>query len=161
MGPRQPETPPAVEAAEKRKERLAVNIFDLDRLSPLVRGKLFRDGEGDRIDLTHAVRVGPEKDEAAVVFTCPLLTAATVCDILRSNDRKFNQEIRERGLKGHEERQTRVYLFRGRSWVPVPRDVILTRQTPDKQVILNPNVFPLKPTFVEPVPLEAEAVDIS
>lgn len=109
-------------------EKLAVALADLDRVDPELRGPLL----AGRLDLTTAIRVGADRaieDTPVVMFTCDLLTAATVCDILRSNDRKLGDQ------------PTRLYIHRGQSWSRVNFNEILTVLVAGK-VKLNPLVFP-------------------
>jgi hypothetical protein len=73
-------------ADDLRPERLAISLTDVDRLPPeLKRGFL-----AGRIDATKIIRVGAQRrteEQPAVEFVCPLLEAATVCDMIRSHDR--------------------------------------------------------------------------
>lgn len=114
----------------ERKERLAIWLDDIDRIAPELRDKLL----SGRLDLTQTVRVGRgelqrHKSVPALVFTCPLLEAALVCDIIRSHDRKAK------------ERPTELYINRGTSWARLIYSAVLTAVV-DGKVILNPAVFP-------------------
>lgn len=131
----------------KRKERLAINLFDLDRVDPTIRGILL----GGKLELSRAnvIKVDKTKpDETAVEFTCGLLSAASICDTIRSHDMQAKESV------------TRVYIFRGRVWVKLGAKDLLTI-VQDDSVRLNPVIFPPLPEESGPgVPLEPEAVVI-
>lgn len=106
------------------RERLAVNLADLDRVDPTIRGILL----GGKLDATRAVVTDKGRmDEIAVAFTCDLLTAACCCDTLRTHDRKVGDY------------PTRVYVFR-RAWTKIVSSALLTLIEGDK-VVLNPALF--------------------
>lgn len=111
----------------ERRERLAVSLADLDRIDPSIRGSLL----AGKLDLTKAIRVGQDRmeDVPAVVFSCDLLTAATVCDILRSHDRKVGDP------------PTGIYINKATSWSRVINSTVLTVLV-DGKARLNPAVFP-------------------
>ena len=119
---------PQLPTNEQRKERLAVSLADLDRVAPELRAGLL----GGKLDLSGVVRVGQDRmeDVPAVVFCCDLLTAATVCDILRSHDRQ------------HGDPPTGIYINKDRAWTRVTNGTVLTVVI-DSKVLLNPAVFPV------------------
>lgn len=110
----------------ERKERLAVALADLDRVDPSIRGKLL----AGRLDLTSTVRVGQDRmeDVPAVVFICPLLEAAIICDVLRSHDRKAGDP------------PTGIYINKAASWSRVTNNTVLTVLV-DGKARLNPVIF--------------------
>lgn len=124
-GPARPAGP--LGEGEPRREKLAVNLFDLDRVDPLIRAELL----GGKIDVKAGpVRIDPRRpDLAAVGFRCDLLTAAIVCDILRSHDRELGDA------------PTRVYIKRAEAWEPLAGRVVLTVVV-DGKCQLSPEVFP-------------------
>lgn len=98
----------------ERRERLAINLYDLSRLEPTIRTMLL----GGRLDLSResVVRVDLERpDETAVPFTCPLEQAAACCDVIRGHDRRSGEP------------PTRVYLNRlgNGSWERISGGAIL------------------------------------
>lgn len=97
--------------ATEARERLAVNLFDLDRMNPDVRAMLL----GGKLDLAGgAIRVDDSRlDETGVTFSCDLLTAASICDVIRNQDRIVGDY------------PTRIYVFR-RAWSRLPGDEVLT-----------------------------------
>lgn len=105
-----------VEPAAVCTARLAINVDDIQRLSPenrrsLLGGRLrFTDG---REDQWVRVKVG-NRTEAAVEFSCNLLEAATVCDVIRDRDRGIGDE------------PTRVYVMRRDAWDRLPSATALT-----------------------------------
>lgn len=106
----------------ERREKLAVLLADLDRVAPSLRTGLL----GGKLDLKTAVRVADEV--AAVMFTCDLLTAAAVCDLLRSEDRRCGNP------------PTAVYVRRDRAWAKLPGSAVLTVVVRG-EMRLNPVVF--------------------
>lgn len=122
---------------EERRERLAVSLADLDRVAPALRAGLL----AGKLDLSQAIRVGQDRmeDVPAVVFTCDLLTAATICDILRSHDRQ------------HGDPPTGLYINKDRAWTRVTNGTVLTVIVNGK-VKLNPVVFPAALTDAAPPP---------
>lgn len=114
----------------KRRERLGVNVFDLDRLDQSLRKNLL----GGNLDLGEAIWFGRkyESDECFVAFSCDLLSAACICDLLRNYDRQLGDVA------------TRIYLRKGRitpSWYKLPPTLVLTEM--DGEICrLNPVVFP-------------------
>ena len=110
--------------------RLAINLFDLhDRVPVVMRQKLL----AGRLDLKRHIDMrfdrAKEADEAAVVFVCPLLEAAIICDWIRSNDRASGDY------------PTRLYIKRKVSWTRIPSYVILTEVGDDGKCRLNPEEF--------------------
>lgn len=105
--------------------RLAINLYDLDRLLPFVRETLL----GGKLDLKGgAIWVDRSRpDETAVAFACSLETAGAICDVIRSHDREAGDY------------PTRVYVFR-RSWTKLPTDAVLTVMA-DGKCLTNPAVF--------------------
>lgn len=111
------------------RERLAINLFDLDRINLTIRGMLL----ADKLDASRAIPMDRDRgDERAVEFSCDLLTAATVCDTIRSHDRKAG------------EAPTRVYLWRG-SWSKLGGSVVLTQLMGDGRCRLSPEFFASEP----------------
>lgn len=109
-------------------ERLAISLFDLDYISPMLRTKLL----SGRLDLRreNVIRANGESImETGIPFTCELLLAATACDMIRSENRREGDRI------------VRVYLNRGNGWVKVSSNTILTIPI-DGELHLNPEVFP-------------------
>ena len=115
-------------AAPLRPERLAINICDCDRITPLIRKLLF----GGQLDSAAGPqRTDPERpDEMAVMFSCDLLTAACVCDTARNHDRKAGDY------------PTRVYVKRAKAWTKVPAGTMLSVIVNGSTLALNPEVFP-------------------
>lgn len=106
--------------------KLAINLFDLDRLPQVVLASAVTPHVStDKDDLV--VMDKSRLDEVAVVFTCPVLQAASICDVLRSHDRDAGDA------------PTRVYVFR-KTWSKVPGDKALS-VVRDGEVQLNPAVF--------------------
>lgn len=112
--------------SKERKEKLAISLVDLDRLSPQLRAKVAR-----ILDLTQVIEVGFDRVTRvpAVVFTCDLLTAAIVCDGIRSDDRK------------HHRQPTNLYVNRDRSWGRITNEIVLTVELASG-IQLNPTFFP-------------------
>src|SRR5258708_5913057 len=78
------------QSAEARKERLAINLVDLDRIEPVVRSILISPYVNKNpADIVKADR--DRMDEMAVIFTCHLLQAACICDTIRNKDRAAGQ----------------------------------------------------------------------
>lgn len=121
-------------AKEERRERLALNLWDLEKLvHPTVRLLM---NLGNNMDLANAIWVDRDRlDETAVAFICPLLQAACIVDVLRSENRR------------HGERAVRIYLKRAEAWTRLPEVTVLT-VLKDGHAELNPLWFP------EPIKLE-------
>lgn len=121
-----------------RKEKLAVNLYDLDRVDPLIRGELLADKLAPLPIKVDANR----DDEVAVEFSCDLLTAAVICDILRGHDREGGDN------------PTRIYIKRDARWLKVPSHVVFV-DTSTGVARLNSALFPVK---VVPAVLPGPAV---
>ena len=103
---------------------LAINLIDLERVPPQVREELF--GVGLFLLHPRPIWIDREKmDETGLAFACPMLQAASICDILREHDHKSGQS------------PTRVYLRRVKAWIKLPGEAIMVKY--DR---LNPAVFP-------------------
>lgn len=93
--------------------RLAISVDDVvDRMTADTNGML-----AGRLSLAgqQYIRTGSEaRPEAAVEFSCPLLEAAVICDVLRARDR-------EAGLE-----PTRCYVMRRSTWSRLPAAAVLT-----------------------------------
>jgi hypothetical protein len=108
-----------------RKERIGVNLFDLQRVLPEVRGMLL----AGKVDVSRVYTTDPRRgDERAVEFTCPLLDAACICDVLREHDRRAGDD------------PTRVYLRREKVWEKLPAESLLS-VVEDGECVLNPKLF--------------------
>lgn len=124
--------------------RVAINLKDLDRIVPAMRQSLLT---GKLALAEGAIRTDPARaDEAAVAFCCDALTAALVCDIVRSHDRRAGDA------------PTRCYLFR-KAWSKVPGTVALS-VVEDGQAKLNPALFGERIEAEEPTPLETPLVSV-
>lgn len=136
---RQPVEQPEQEAVGFRLEQgsvegLAVHIYDLERLDQQARQALF----GGKLDLTRGVRMSQDKaDDVGIVFKCPLLEAACLLDVLRSEDRKLGQP------------ETRCWVRR-KGWTRLPATAVLTL-TGDGELRLNPEWFPSAPVMAKPM----------
>lgn len=131
--------------------KLGINLFDLDQVDPDLRKKLLVDKEGkERVNRANAVHVELDRisPTMAVVFTCDILTAALVIDILRSECRRLGKEL------------IRGYINRGgESWARLLSRQVLTILDENRKPQLNPEIFrpdePVEPS--EPIaPLEPE-----
>ena len=119
---------PTIDRVEE-KERLAINLFDLDRVSPDIRPVLL----GGRLQLT-PIRMDKDRpDETGVEFTCPLLEAALIIDTLRGHDKKVGDY------------PTRAYIRRGTAWTKLPGDRILTIISEEGDIRLNSLFFDVPP----------------
>lgn len=135
--------------------RLAVNAFDLDRVPPEMIRKFFFDPDGTpRLDLKAAVEVELDRIEPtrAFVFTCDLLTAALVVDLLKSECRRTKSDL----VQG--------YIRRKESWARILNNEVLTAVDPDTgKTVLSPKTFPPpgskagKKAEEPPAPLEGKA----
>jgi len=107
-----------------REDQLAVNLFDVGRIDKtiaqmLLSGKL-------ELDRSKVIRVDKDRmDETGVVFSCKLLDAACICDILRDHDRKAG------------EYPTRVYVRKKgcAKFVRLTHDAVLTEVVNGKPVL--------------------------
>jgi hypothetical protein len=104
---------------------LAVNLYDLDH-HPEARDRYRFCDNADPTPV--CVGGGAVCDTTAVVFTCGLLLAACICDIIREEDRRAGR------------RPTRAYVRRPLTWVEVPEDILLAVAVGTK-FVLNPAVF--------------------
>lgn len=119
----------SVAVGSSRPERLALNLFDLERVHPAVRAKLL-----PLLDLRKEAAVWVDKDhldETASPFACSLLAAANACDLIRGMARQLREEV------------PRVYLdCRGKgTWERLTAAAVLT-VVHDGKVILDPAMFP-------------------
>ncbi len=121
LRPPKPLPPPA----SANGERLALNIFDIGRIDKTMREILLL----DKLDFSAHIWVDKERgDEAAVAFSCDLLTAACICDTIRSHDRSVKDY------------PTRVYLKKVVAWNKLPGAAVLT-VVKNEKVQLNPEFF--------------------
>ncbi len=133
--------PQPPQLAEERSEALSISLEDTtDRMTDEMRQRLI----SPRVDAIKWIRMGEK--EAAVQFTCDLLTAATVCDIVRSHDREVGDE------------PTRVYVRRKVAWERLPAAAVLTTVDARGDVALSPEVFPTKPRAVAAAPPRPQRV---
>lgn len=114
--------------------RLAMNLFDSERIVPDMRAKLL----SGLLDLK-VIRVDKSRpDETAVAFKpdLDLLYIATICDIIRDHDRDGGDY------------PTRVYIKKATAWERIPADTRLTHMEDGKSV-LNRKLFALPPKMIE------------
>ncbi len=118
----------------ERTEQLAICLFDIDRVDPLIRQMLL----GGKLE-AKALRMDEHRpDETAVLFVCSLLDAATTCDIVRNHDRQ------------HGDPPTRVWLRKSpeHSWIRQPGHAVFS--------VVNGNGLELHPwTFPPPAAVVA------
>lgn len=112
-------------AAPERRERLAVNMKDLEHAPAGFRNVAVN----ELLDVSKAGVVNESVEDAAMPFRCDLLTAASFCDVLRGIDRRAGC------------RPTRVYLQRVAAWDKLAESAVLTVLTNGKPA-LNPELFP-------------------
>ena len=119
---------PAVQPNEEQKVRLAINVLDIARIDPTIRQMMLI----SNLDVAGgAIRTDPKRlDEAAVAFSCSLVSAACIADVLRDHDRRAGDF------------PCRVYVKRKKAWVKLPHGAILTKVVNGKAV-LNHQWFPL------------------
>jgi hypothetical protein len=144
--------PKAVECAtmvvgngQARRERLGICLTDLDRIAPLIRQCLRL---ADHLDVSRDSVVWVDKsrfDEACIPFICDLLTAACICDTIRSHDRRAGDY------------PTRVYLKRVAAWEKLAGGVQLS-VVKNEKVMLNPELFPPVPQAGSAEPPRLEAI---
>lgn len=144
-----------------RKERLAISLPDLDRLDPEVRKRLLKgrlDLNPIKANIPHGKSV---REEVFVRFSCPLLEAGKVCDVVRAEDKRAGDD------------PTRVYILRppttkhpDAEWTKLPGTATFTvpdvpegvddpKIMAEAEWILNPKVFPAPKEELElsaPVP---------
>lgn len=113
------------EISRGRKERLALNLFDYEKITPTFREKL---GLARRLDITNKFRFD-DTDGIGIPLTGGLLTAALVLDVIRGLDRQAGTGV------------TRAYLKRLSAWERLPADTVLTTVV-NGATILSPAVFP-------------------
>ncbi len=107
--------------------RLAVNLIDLERVTPFIRTALFGPKLA-RLDASKVLKMDPARfDEMGVAFACPLLDAACILDTMRAHDRKVGDS------------PTRCYVFRT-AWTKVPGAQQLSVMS-NGRPILNPSLF--------------------
>lgn len=107
--------------------RLGINITDLDRHKGIMLDLLLR----DKLDLTSSPLILDKDrfDEACVIFTCDVVTAAAACDIVRGKDRRLKQL------------PTRCYFQVKDAWNKLPHEAVLTKVV-GSEVKLNEKWFP-------------------
>lgn len=112
----------------KRKERLAINLFDLDATTVEMRVMLF--GEGMKLlDLQNPIRIDPNDiNETAIELRHTLLVGAAALDTFQSGRRKFGDA------------PAKLYIHRGQTWVRLPGTTLLTVVRHGRPA-LNPLVF--------------------
>jgi hypothetical protein len=124
-------------------ERLAVNLFDLDRMPERLRAAVAMRIDPKPIVLDGEAGLNGGPREVGLAFACPLMEAATLCDLLRQVDRDAGQ------------RPVRLYICK-KAWSPIPDDRVLTVPDPlTKRMVLNPDVFRVDPgsaSVVAPIP---------
>lgn len=101
-------------------DQLAVSLTDLEKIPSVIRAIMLKDGLSREV-----VRVG---DDDAVIFSCDLLQAACICDIIRKRDVTAG------------DKPARVYLKRQEKWHRLSAAAVLTEYENDK-LILSPSVF--------------------
>ena len=124
----------------ERREKLAINLFDLSHLPTTLRSIAL----AGKLDASKAIWVDKSRlDETAVEFICSLLDAATVCDLLRSESRRANDP------------PIRAYIKRTETWNRLPHTAILT-VVESGRVQLSREWFPEKIELIEIAPLPIE-----
>lgn len=122
-----------------RRERLAVNLEDVERIDPSIRAQMI----AGKIDAKTTIQMPQfsttDEGAIAVAFVCDALTAATICDVLRSNDRACGDQ------------PTRIYINKGKGWTRVSGVTALTVVV-DDDVQLNPSVFEQSAVVTGPPP---------
>lgn len=134
---------------EDRREELAINFLDLEKIHPELHAKLQL---SQRLDVDNLLKVEGGKS-IALKFTCPLLTAAIICDIMRSQCKKAGEPI------------IRVYLKRSDAWTKLSDSAILTwcnhsqgmGEKATTTTFLSPLIFP---PIVRPEDLVAPPVQV-
>lgn len=110
------------------QEQLAINLFDADRLDPLIRQRILL----GKVDVHIPIYIDRKRpDEVALRFISPLLEAALACDILCSEARKLNDP------------PPRIYILRpGREWwKQLPPDAVMIEIVEGKSY-LHETIFP-------------------
>lgn len=114
-------------------ERLAINLSDLDRVTPEMRINLLKGRINPSKDQVITITVKEGQTERAIPFTCELLQAALVCDIIRSHDRQAGDT------------EARIYIEKDGEWKKMERTAILTISGGKK---LNPKYFDVEETII-------------
>lgn len=104
-------------------ERLSINLLDLDRLARLAYERMILP-----YTIKKAIQLGQAVGDVGIEFNCPLLQAAAICDMIRSEDRKSG------------DCPTRIYLHNGRYWKKLDDGAVLTRLV-DGKAQLHPKIF--------------------
>lgn len=138
-----------VKSETERKYKLAVNLFDIGLLEPTVRDIML----GGKISLLKEdiVWVNTSRlDETAVLFTCDLVTAAALLDVIRSQGRNGFLPL------------IRAYINRNAadgkgSWSRLVHTEVLT-VVENGKVKLNPDIFLTEKEFVPGSPLTPKRV---
>ena len=139
---------PAPSPPSSRRERLAVNLPDLDRVDPTVRAILVAPFVSKLPE--DLIRADKDRmDEVAVLFICDLVQAACICDTLRNHDRRAGDP------------PTRLYLQKkeGGAWERLPGAAVLTVME-DGRAVLNPILFPREAVKVAARPKGFKVVKI-
>jgi len=119
-----------LERQNGRKERLAINVYDLERADePFLRRLELRKRLIDRPISMDEDKKEPDVKNVALEFSCDLLTAASICDVIRSHDQRSGDY------------PTRVYIFRKSAWSQLSQSAILV-ETVDDEMRLSRKVFP-------------------
>ena len=118
-------------------KRLAINLFDLDRLHSHLRSKIAGMLKVAPIDVSYDRK---NSTECALEFSCDLLAAAMLCDVLRSHDREAGDS------------PIRLYLRKSEAWTRVPEGAVLTMKIAGRYQ-LNPAIFSGEAEPPTPVPL--------
>jgi len=138
----------------KRQEKLAINLFDLERLDPLLRAKLLKgrvEQDRNRLVVTSFKGLDDLSKEAKqlimqqrtfLLFICPLREAAQICDIIRNEDRLEGRPTThvclQSNLQGN--LQSLQSLHKDGAWVILDDDVSLCSISAGR-CVLNPAVF--------------------
>ena len=105
---------------------LAVHLFDLDRVDPMIREFMLV----KNLDARSPIRLDPDDAlQVGVPFKCDTLMAACICDTLRVHDKRIGDP------------PTRVYLRRRGTWSLIPDEAILTKVV-NGSPRLDPMLFP-------------------
>lgn len=120
---------------DQNEVQIAVNLFDLDRVGEEMRTLMF----GKSLKPTPIVIDKNDETEVAVPFSCGLLRAAMMCDVVRGTDRKCGDP------------PTRVYLKRKTTWTKVSGQALLTVVDDEEKCRLNPKMFKVKSSEEKPL----------
>jgi uracil-DNA glycosylase family 4 len=125
--------PQPIKVEELCDYRLALNIDDVFRMTPDARKQLLagRINFGQLASKMYIKVDGRAEPEAAIEFSCPLVEAATVCDVIRHQDAQVG------------DKPSRVYVNRRDAWTRLPAEATLTT-TVDGGCALNREVFDVK-----------------